>query len=161
MNLQEHFDFEIDEADLKEFPSGSNIWHIPITVLKRKLSKDFISWSTQNCKTQIVLRGNEIITSTSLELSLTFKNKEGNMSAHRFVGAFTFKDSKYAPNDDLEGIGISEALKNASKNIGRAYGLYINTNDISQYLPNYEKQEAPPKTNTINKAVKEILKSQK
>lgn len=156
MNLQEHFNYEISETDLKEFPSGSGVFHIPILNLKQKLSKDFLSWGTENVKTQIILRGNEIITSTSLELNLVFDDMEGNISQHKFVGAFTFKDSRYAPNDDLEGIGIAEALKNASKNIGKAYGLLINS-DLS-YLPTYTDVKSETTKPNIKKTITKIIK---
>jgi hypothetical protein len=151
--MQEHFNYQAEGA--VEYPLGSNRWHIPINTLKAKLSKDFVSWGTENCKTQIILRGNDIIISNSLELNLTFQDPFGVRSSHKFVGAITFKDSDYTPNEDYEGIAIAESLKNAAKNIGRAYNPML---DVIQNIS--EPSPSPKKKNNMKISINEIIKNQ-
>lgn len=154
MNLQKHFDFA--PPIVEEFPKGSNVWHIPVHILKKQLSDNFVSWGTENCKTTFIHHGHNLICSTSLELHLTFKDENGDLSAHKFVGAFTLKDSQFPDSSDYEGICLSIALQNASKNIGNAFGASLNREEMYTLEP--KKEEL---TSATKKAINNIVNLKK
>ena len=158
MNLYEIFNTNPPEESVEEYPLGSGIYHISILEIKKLLYQKFHWWGTSNYKSTIILRGDDAVISSFLELDLIYKNADGEMSQHKFVGGFTFFASKYKPNDDYDGIAISECIKNASKNIGRFFGMFINPKKTSDILiPTTQQKKQQP---TLDKAIKKIIKKQ-
>lgn len=186
MNLQEHFN-QPPEGVVTKLVNGIDIQFIPILKVKEMLSNDFSSWTTSDFKWEYIMRGNEFYISGCVSLNLEMvlpldkKEVEEVSEFHRrnnfydevkvetkieywsFVGGATINLNDPNPtlevNDNHVGSILSACIKNASKNIGRKYGSLLNVSE--PYESNSEKKEAPPKTNTINKVVKGILKSQK
>lgn len=156
MNLFEIFNVEPLPEIVVEYPVGSGIFHIPIEEVKKMLWGDFVSWGTENFNFNIHLIGHSTFVSGRCELVLVHKE----LGKFRFLGAYTYDHRKETPepevNDNLEATVLAECIKNASKNLGRKYGMFLNTKRIANRIP-----PPPPPTEKPNMkdSVKSILKN--
>lgn len=154
MNLFEIFNIEPLPEIVVEYPVGSGIFHIPIEEVKIMLWNDFESWGTSNFKFAMTPIGHKIYISASVELHLNYKGFN-----YTFIGAHTFIEGESTTgevNDNYEATALAECIKNASKNIGRKYGMFLNTKRIANRIP-----PPPPEKPNIKDSVKSILKDTK
>lgn len=154
MNLFEIFNVEPLPEIVVEYPVGSGIFHIPIEEVKKMLWGDFVSWGTKKFKFNIHLIGHSVFVSGKCELVLVHKE----FGKFKFLGAYTYDHSKDTPepelkNDNLEATVLAECIKNASKNLGRKYGMFLNTKRIANRIP-----PPTPKKLNMKDSVKSILK---
>lgn len=168
MIITEYFKNPPPPEIVKEFPLGSGIEYIGIKDIKAMLDRDFYRWGTSNFRFEVVHHGHETYLISSVELDLEFmvfpfddKNKSLTEN-YKFVGTSTFNIKSEQPegdvNDNWSAIGLANAIKNAAKNIGNAYGKQLNTPE--SYCPNYETTQEKQKDNTTRKAIANILNSQ-
>lgn len=158
--LQEWFDYEppaeyLVEIMEKDQPTG--IFYIPVLNVKEMLAKDFEWWGTGNYNIVAVHYGNATMLNASIELIIRFRGE-----VYRLPGGYTFNVSRYGQNQDWSAIGISMCIKNAAKNIGRKYGMYLNKFEgdieaISTELPVMPAQ----KMDKVKDGIDKLLKSQK
>ncbi len=83
-----------------------------------------------------------------------------------FVGAYTYDLKKDVPepeiNENLEATVLSECIKNASKNLGRKYGMFLNTKRIENRLKlSSEAKAVKPKESYASEAIDNFLKTTK
>ena len=171
MILTERFKSNPPDEIVKEFPLGSNVKFIPIRHIKRMLNEDFYKWGTSNFKCEVLLRGNDIIVISSVELNLelmTFPSPydtNGEINTYTFVGSNTFNTKTEQPegngNENWSATALSNCIKNASKNCGVKYGSLLNTDE--SYLPNYNEgnSDVPTPKDNIGITIKKIIKEQK
>lgn len=153
MNLFEIFKEEPNPEIVVEFPPKSGIFHIPIEEVKIMLWNDFESWGTSNFKFSISPIGHRIFISASVELTIIHRS-----GMYTFVGAHTFIEGESTTgevNDNYEATALAECIKNASKNLGRKYGMFLNTKRIANRVA-----PTPEKPN-VKDSIKSILKDEK
>lgn len=108
------------EADLiQDSPEGGR--HIPIEKLKPLLTELDPFWGTENFKWNYMLIGGAMHLSSSVELIVTYGDKK-----RRLAGASTFDVNTYGENTHYVAIGLSEAIKNSAKNLGKRFGSELN-----------------------------------
>lgn len=146
MKLFDLFNVEPPEGIVVEFPLGSGIYHIPIEEVKKMLWEDFEWWGTENFKFKETFIGHKVLVGGSVELVV----RHSEVPAIKFVGAYTYEYLKDIPeqelNDNLEATILAECIKNASKNLGRKYGMFLNTKRVSN------KIVPEPKTEVLKRA---------
>ena len=170
MIITEYFKNTPPPEIVKEFPLGSGIEYIGIKDIKAMLDKDFYRWGTSNFQCSLVHHGHETYLISSVELDLEFvvfpfpndTDPKKLTEIYKFVGTSTFNIKTQQPegdvNDNFSAVGLANAIKNAAKNIGVAYGK--NLNHPESYCPNYETTQEKQKDNTTRKAITNILNSQ-
>lgn len=153
MSLQSKFDIEIPDGFSIEFPKDSGIYHIPILRVKEMLSQDFTNWGTDNFKIEIFTLGSSCMINCSVQLNLNVVD----VGVYTFVGAYTFNISRYQDNQDWSATGLSECIKNAAKNIGRKYGMYLNQGMVDiqslQLMKEGNFETKKSKKESISKAI--------
>lgn len=159
MNLFEIFNIEPLPEIVVEYPVGSGIFHIPIEEVKIMLWNDFYSWGTSNFKFAMTPIGHKIYISASVELSVYHRASytSPEITKYTFVGAHTFIEGESTTgevNDNYEATALAECIKNASKNLGRKYGMFLNTKRIANRIP-----PPPPEKPNIKDSVKSILRN--
>jgi len=149
MNLFEIFNVEPLPEIVVEYPPKSGIYNIPIEEIKKMLWHDFDWWGTSHFQYTITLIGHRVLVSGSVQLNLCFKGV-----LYTFVGACTFYEGE-SPNgevnDNLTATALSFFIKNAVLNLGRKYGMFLNTKRIANRIP-------PPEKPNMQDSVKSILR---
>jgi len=140
-----------------------DVQFIPIIKIKELLSQNFDFWGTSDFRWEYIMRGNEFFISATVTLNL-LKHIEGTSHKWSFVGAATINILNPNPtmevNENHTASVLSACIKNAAKNIGRFFGMYLNTPE-SYTTPLTEKvgKEAQ-KVITVKKTINNILKKQ-
>lgn len=153
MNPFKLFNEDPNPIVIKEFPERSGIFHIPIEEVKIMLWDDFKKWDTERFQFRIDIVGESTFVSGSVELVLY---PHDNSDAFRFTGSCTYNASanpSHSPidvNDNYAGTVLAECIKNAAKNLGRKYGMFLNSKNIVN--KNLEKVDY------VNNAINTILK---
>ena len=156
MNLFEIFNIEPLPEIVVEYPVGSGIFHIPIEEVKKMLWDDFASWGTSNFKFAMTPIGHKIYISASVELTVYHDGLSSTLDKFTFVGAHTFIEGESTTgevNDNYEATALAECIKNASKNLGRKYGMFLNTKRIANRIP------PPTEKPNMKDSVKSILRN--
>lgn len=161
MNLLDFFSQEPNPEIVVEYPKDSGIYHIPIEEVKIMLWNDFDSWRTSNFKFSITPIGHRIFISASVELTCYRREPylNSDITKYSFVGAHTFIEGESTTgevNDNYEATALAECIKNASKNLGRKYGMFLNTKRILNKV-------APTQTEkpNVKDSINDILKNKK
>lgn len=170
MNLQERFNEPIPEGYAIEIMKvvegkevGTGLYHIPIIRIKEMLSTKFIRWTTSNFIFQMIPHGNKLFINASvyLEVELYPTNQYNTCHTFNFVGATTYELGRFEENQNHSATALSECIKNASKNIGRTFGLYLNQG-LENQLANFSQpiQVAPTKkkADPMKKAIDKLVK---
>jgi len=156
MKLFDLFNVEPPEGVVVEFPLGSGIYHIPIEEVKKMLWGDFEWWGTENFKFKETFIGHKVLVGGSVELVV----RHSELPEIKFVGAYTFEYLKDTPeqelNDNLEATILAECIKNASKNLGRKYGMFLNTKRV---LNRITPEPTPEVANRAGNAIDNLLKT--
>ncbi len=156
MKLFDLFNVEPPEDIVVEFPLGSGIYHIPIEEVKKMLWEDFEWWGTENFKFKETFIGHKVLVGGSVELVV--KHSEINHD-FKFVGGYTTDYNKEPPeqdlNDNLKATILSECIKNASKNLGRKYGMFLNTKRVlNKIIPEPKTEVSKRAGNAIDNLLK-------
>lgn len=174
MNLQEKFNTEPPSQyliEIMDVSTPTGIYYIPILYVKEMLSQDFLAWEVEHIQIKEFMWGQSCMINCSLILVLhsVYEETENGTKIiiNKYPGGFTFNISRYKNNEDWAAIGISECIKNAAKNIGRKYGMYLNQGRVdAQTLEGISSLTAPLKTPqpsnpTTKKAIHSITKLNK
>jgi len=156
--LYEIFDVEPEEGVLVEFENGVKV--LPILECKKMLHSDFHKWSTNNFNSYYYQRGHDTYFSCSVELNLWLPI-DGQMHHFTFVGSVSFNTKNYETlsqgevNENHAATGLSLATVNAASNIGKKFGLGMNSKRLIDHTP--ETQEKKTRRPSMKKSIDSIV----
>lgn len=161
--LQEWFDEDPPAEYVHELTGkdgkGIGVFYMKVLDIKKMLSVDFTKWGTSNFKIEPVRYGTNTLFNCQVTLDLIFRGE-----SYSFEGGYTIDASIYTQSTNWAGVGVSMCLKNAVKNIGRKYGMYLNEGEVldaellDKDFPPIVKEKAPDK---VGDAVRELAGAMK
>lgn len=122
---------------------GKEYKYLPIEVVERKLDTLFYYWNTSNLKTETIVVGTSLVQTLTLELNYAFRMGDydvdiplqsgiANVQSLNKSGVSSCFIQKPTEVNMYSAMLYSEAIKNAAKKIGKAFGRDLNREDIQE-----------------------------